>query len=199
MLFRSQMVKKPIIFVGNDYGATINTSAMLAKGIETYSLLNWGEFKKQLRVLRARKALANTRVLCVSRFGHDYSLHDANDSFVSLDKVTEKLGTKFRFANLHEVIDQIHEIDPTTNYTTPGRQQENINEEDMKFVNEVADELMKDADPCVMTKENMIPSVKMYQLVQKLLKVNECNAFTANCPDACSTCQIGRASCRERV
>ena len=188
----AQMVKKPIIFVGNDYGATINTSAMLAKGIETYSLLNWGEFKKQLRVLRARKALANTRVLCVSRFGHDYSLHDANDSFVSLDKVTEKLGTKFRFANLHEVIDQIHEIDPTTNYTTPGRQQENINEEDMKFVNEVADELMKDADPCVMTKENMIPSVKMYQLVQKLLKVNECNAFTANCPDACSTCRINK-------
>ena len=31
----AQMVKKPVIFVGNDYGATINTSAMLARGIET--------------------------------------------------------------------------------------------------------------------------------------------------------------------
>lgn len=188
----AQMVKKPIIFVGNDYGATINTSAMLAKGIETYSLLSWGQFKKQLRVLRARKALANTRVLCVSRFGHDYSLHDANDSFVSLDKVTEVLGTKFRFANLHEVIDQLHEIDPTTNYTTPGRTQENINAEDMEKVNAVIDELMSGADPCVMDRENMIPSVKMYQLVQKLLTVNECNAFTANCPDACSTCRINK-------
>ena len=98
-----------------------SSSAMLARGIETYSLLSWEQFRRQLRVLRARKALAETRVLCVSRFGRDYSLHDSNDSFVNLDKVTEVLGTKFRFANLHEVIDQIHEIDPTTNYTTPGR------------------------------------------------------------------------------
>ena len=188
----AQMVKKPVIFVGNDYGATINTSAMLAKGIETYSLLTWDQFRKQLRVLRARKALANTRVLCVSRFGHDYSLHDSNDSFISLDKVTEVLGTKFRFANLHEVIDQIQEIDPTTNYTTPGRKQENINAEDMVIVNEVIDELMTSADPCAMERENMIPSVKMYRLVQKLLEVNECNAFTANCPDACSTCRINK-------
>ena len=188
----AQMVKKPVIFVGNDYGATINTSAMLAKGIETYSLLTWDQFRKQLRVLRARKALANTRVLCVSRFGHDYSLHDSNDSFISLDKVTEVLGTKFRFANLHEVIDQIQEIDPTTNYTTPGRKQENINAEDMVIVNEVIDELITGADPCAMERENMIPSVKMYRLVQKLLEVNECNAFTANCPDACSTCRINK-------
>ncbi|MBR3244908.1 MAG: fucose isomerase [Parasporobacterium sp.] len=188
----AQMVKKPVIFVGNDYGATINTSAMLARGIETYSMLSWEQFKKTLRVLRARKALANTRVLCVSRFGHDYSLHDSNDSFISLDKVTEVLGTKFRFANLHEVIDQIQEIDPTTNYTTPGRQQLNINADDMVKVNEVIDDLMNNADPCAMERENMLPSVKMYQLVQKLLGANECNAFTANCPDACSTCRINK-------
>lgn len=163
-----------------------------ARGIETYSLLSWQQFQRQLRVLRARKALANTRVLCVSRFGHDYSLHDANDSFVSLDKVTEVLGTKFRFANLHEVIDQIQQIDPTTNYTTPGRLQENINDEDMEVVNAAIDELVSTADPCAMDCENMVPSVKMYRLVQKLLAVNECNAFTANCPDACSTCRINK-------
>ena len=163
-----------------------------ARGIETYSLLSWQQFQRRLRVLRARKALANTRVLCVSRFGHDYSLHDANDSFVSLDKVTEVLGTKFRFANLHEVIDQIQQIDPTTNYTTPGRLQENINDEDMEVVNAVIDELVSTADPCAMDCENMVPSVKMYRLVQKLLAMNECNAFTANCPDACSTCRINK-------
>ena len=188
----AQMVKKPVIFIGNDYGATINTSAMLARGIETYSFLTWDDFRKELRALRARKALSETRVLCVSRFGHDYSLHDANDSFISLDKVTEKLGVKFRYANLHEVIDQIHEIDPTTNYTTPGRKQENINAEDMEAVNAKIDELMAAGKPCTMERENMVPSLKMWRLVQKLLKVNECNAFTANCPDACSTCRINK-------
>ena len=167
----AQMVKKPVIFIGNDYGATINTSAMLARGIETYSFLTWDDFRKELRALRARKALSETRVLCVSRFGHDYSLHDANDSFISLDKVTEKLGVKFRYANLHEVIDQIHEIDPTTNYTTPGRKQENINAEDMEAVNAKIDELMAAGKPCTMERENMVPSLKMWRLVQKLLNV----------------------------
>lgn len=186
------IVRKPVIFIGNDYGAVINTTQMLARGLETYNMLTWDQFRKTLRVLRARKALNNTRLLYVSRFGHGYSQHDANDSFINFDKVTDVLGIKFRHANIHEVIDQLHEVDPTTNYTTPGRQQENINEEDMKIVNALADELIAGADPCVMDKENMIPSLKMYQLLQKLLVVNECNAFTAPCPDTCSTCRINK-------
>ena len=43
----------------------------------------------------------------------------------------------------------------------------------MVKVNAVIDELVSQADPCVMERENMVPSVKMYQLVQKLLKVND--------------------------
>lgn len=188
----AQMVKKPIAFVGNDFGMTINISAMKARGLEAYGFLNWDEARKQLRALRAKKALANTRVMCVSRFNGNLSYHCANDSFMDLEKVTKTLGTKFRYVNLHELIDQLQEIDPTTNYTTPGRLQENINEEDMKEINQLTDDLMNGAAECAMTKENMLPSMKMYYLIQKLMNKNECNAFTAVCPDACSTCRINK-------
>ena len=188
----AQHVKKPVAFVGNDFGMTINISAMRARGLEAYGFLNWDEARKQLRVLRAKKALENTRVLCASRFNGNLSYHCANDSFMDLEKVTRVLGTKFRYVNLHELIDQLHEIDPTTNYTTPGRLQENINAEDMKEIEQITDDLMNGAETCAMSRENMLPSVKMYYLIQKLMHKNECNAFTAVCPDACSTCRINK-------
>ena len=188
----AQLCKKPVAFVGNDYGMTINISAMKARGLECYGFRSWEEARHQLRALRAKKVLANLRVLCSTRFNGNLGYHCANDSFIDLEKVTAKLGTKFRYVNIHELIDQLQEIDPRTNYTTPGRLQENINAEDMVEVNRIIDELMKDADPCVMTKENMIPSLKMFYLVRKLMNKNECNAFTANCPDTCSTCRINK-------
>ena len=45
-----------------------------------------------------------------------------------------------------------------------------------KEVEKIVDELMNNAETLAMTKENMIPSVKMYYLIQKLMKANECNA-----------------------
>lgn len=188
----AQMVKKPIAFVGNDYGMTINTSAMLARGIECYAWRTWDEARMNLRVLRARKALAETRVMCVTRFNGNLSLQCANDSFIDLEKVHQVTGAKFRFVNLHELIDQLAEIDPTTNHTTPGRLQENINAEDMAEVSKIIDGLCDGAETLAMTKENMIPSVKMYRLIQKLMAKNECNAFTAPCPASCSTCRMNK-------
>lgn len=188
----AQMVKKPLAFVGNDFGMTINISALKARGLEAYGFFSWKEAGRQLNVLRAKKALANTRVLCVTRFNGNLSLQCANDSFIDLEKVHNVLGTKFRYANLHEVIDQIQEIDPTTNYNTPGRLQENINEKDMLELNQIIDDLVDGAQQCDMSREEIIPSMKMYYLVQKLMKKNECNAFTAPCPAACSTCRINK-------
>lgn len=188
----AQHVKKPCAFVGNDIGIIINMSAFKARGLECYAFMDWNDARRTLRVLRAKKALGETRVMCVNRFNGNLSYHCSSDSFIDLEKVTAKLGTKFRFVNLHEFIDQLQEIDPTTNYTTPGRVQENINEEDMKEINQIVDDLMNNAKECDMTRDDILRSVKVYYLEQKLMKKNECNAFTAVCPDACSTCRINK-------
>lgn len=188
----AQMLKKPCAFVGNDLGVTINASAMLARGIEAYAFLSWEDARKQLRILRARKVLAQTRVLCVSRFNGNISYHCSSDSFIDLERVTRTLGTKFRFVNLHEFIDQLQEIEPTENYTTPGRVQENINSEDRAEIDAITEQLMESAQECEMDREMLMRSVRVWWLEQKLMRKNECNAFTAVCPDACSTCRINK-------
>ena len=52
---------------------------------------------------------------------------------MNLEEITNRLGVKFRNINMHELFDQLKQVDPYTNPTTPGRKGHNINEEDVKL------------------------------------------------------------------
>lgn len=97
-----------------------------------------------MRVLRARKALASTRVMVVTRFNSSRSF-SSSDNLVDLNYVTEKFGVQFRYQNFHELMDMLTVRDPKTNPTLPGREACNLTEEDMKEVERLADELIAGA------------------------------------------------------
>lgn len=185
-------VQKPIILISNDVGISMYRTSLRARGCEVYSFLCWEDAKKTLNVLRARKILAETTVMCVTRFNGTLSEQSAADSFINLENVTKVLGTHFRMINIHEFIDQLEEIDPTTNHTLPGRPMNNINAGDMAEIEKIADELIGGAKECRMEKKHVITSLKAYKLIQKLLERYDCNAFTMPCPDACSTCRLNK-------
>lgn len=184
--------KKPIMLIGNDVGIAMYKTSLSARGCEVYSFLCWKDAVKTLHILRARKILSETCVMCVTRFNGTLSEQSAADSFMNLEKVTEKLGCHFRMINIHEFIDQLEEIDPTTNHTLPGRTMNNINADDMAEIEKLADELISSAEDCRISRENVIKSMKAYYLIQKLLVRYDCNAFTMPCPDACSTCRLNQ-------
>lgn len=184
------MAKRPIIVIGNDIGIVQNTATLLARGVDASTFMHWSDARQKFRILRAKKILSETRVMCISRFNGNRSSHCSCDSFVDLEKVTHTLGSKFRFVNFHEFVDQLQEIDPTQNYTTPGRRQENINEKDMAVIHTLADELISNATKCEIERDELIRSLKTYYLIQKLMEKNECNALSAICPDGCSTCRL---------
>lgn len=171
--------------------ATVNTSAVRARGLEAYGYRTWDELRRHMRVLRTRKALASTRVLVVSRFNSSRS-YSSSDNFVSLDDVTRKFGVQFRYQNLHELMDMLTVRDPKTNPSLPGREAFNLNEADMKEVERLADELIAGAKEVRMEKDKIIKTLKGYVLVQKLLKINDCNAYTMPCPDCCSTRRLNQ-------
>lgn len=52
------------------------------------------------------------------------------NNFVNLEEITNRLGVKFRNISVHELLDQLHEVDPYSNPTIPGRKGQNINAED---------------------------------------------------------------------
>ena len=85
-----------------------------------------------MRVLRARKALASTRVMVVTRFNSSRSF-SSSDNLVDLNYVTEKFGVQFRYQNFHELMDMLT-VRIRNNPTLPGREACNLTEEDMKEV-----------------------------------------------------------------
>ncbi|WP_102374207.1 hypothetical protein [Raoultibacter massiliensis] len=161
-------------------------AALRPRGFEGYSWIDWDSAIDGLKVLRARKALAKTRVLCIPRANSNNSL-SALDSFYDHSNVTEKLGVQFRYYNLHEFMDQTKNVDPMSNPTLPGRLCDNINDEDEAEIKRIADELISGAEECDMKPEDVYPSVRANYLVNKLLAKLECNAFAAPCPDMCAT------------
>ena len=108
-------------------------------------------------------------------------------NFVSLEHVTDKLGTQFTFVNLHELIDQTHIGKSGENYTLPGRAALNPTDDDVQEIEALADDLMGNAVECDMSREEVLNSGRFYITVKKMLDYYGCNAFAVPCPDACAT------------
>ena len=114
-------------------------SALRARGLEAYGELSWEDGIRRMHALRLRKVIANTSVLQAVR--HDSTSEITNNSFLSPNEVTMKLGTKFRGISLHELLDQIVAGDPLNNHCTPGRKGENPIEYPIIDAHEVLDQL----------------------------------------------------------
>ncbi len=182
-----QKTKKPIITIpGPQCMQTILVASTRARGLESYAYRTWEETLNFLEVLRGAKMLRETRVLCASRFGTTRSISDLGN-FVNLEKVTDMLGTQFTFVNIHELLDQTHIGKSGENYTLPGRKALNPDEDDVKEMEELADDLIGNAHECDMEREEVINSERFYITVKKMLDYYGCNAFAAPCPDACAT------------
>ena len=163
----AQRYKKPVaVMPAQCCEATVNTSAVRARGLEAYAYRTWDELRNHLRVLRVRKVLANARVMVVTRFNSSRS-YSSSDNFVNLNQVSEKFGCQFRYMNVHELMDQLVVRDPSTNPSLPGREAANLTEEDMKEVERLADELISGAKETRMDRAQVINSMKGYVLVQK--------------------------------
>ena len=192
MIDFAQKAKKPMVLVpGPQCMQTIMISACRSRGLEAYSFRTWEETNDFLDVLRVRKMLRNTRVLCAARFGTARSVSDMGN-FVNLEEVTDILGTQFSFVNIHELLDQTHIGKSGENYTLPGRKALNPTEEDVKEMEALADDLIGGAAECDMEREEVLNSLRFYVTVKKMLDYYGCNAFAAPCPDACATRRLNQ-------
>ncbi|WP_066649400.1 fucose isomerase [Christensenella timonensis] len=186
----AQRTKKPAAVVPTACCEVLALSAALSsRGLEFYAARTWPELATDLKALRLRKVLHNTNVLLSSRFNSTMSFSSV-DTFRSLDDVTAKLGVKFRYKNIHELLDQMSPAVEGGNPTTPGRETPDLTEEDMAEVKRLADEMTRDAKEVHVDREFLEKSLIAYVTVKKNLDMADCNAFTVPCPDVCSTRRI---------
>lgn len=182
----AQRIKKPILLAENALYSTITMAALLARGLEVYPTLTWQDIGSKLRVLRVRKALKESRVLLAPKGNSNISL-STTDSFLSLERVTEKFGVRFRYVDAHELLDQTRCVPPAANPTLPGRNGLNPNGEDLEEISKLTGDLISGAVECDMKEDDVFNSVKAFHTVKKLMEHHQCNAFSMPCPDVCAT------------
>ena len=179
-------IKIPIATMSSCCANYQNCATWRARGYEAYGFGSWEDAITRLRILRARKALRDTKVLLATRGDSTHSL-TVTEGFLCMEEVTRRLGTRFRYINVHELLDQTQRIPCDQNHTLPGKRMHNINSKDDTEINDVTDGLIGDALECTMSRDMVKRSVDAWYTVQKLLEANQCNAFTMPCADVCAT------------
>lgn len=159
----------------------------LRRGADIVFALDWPELKRKMLGVRAEKVVRTANILCATRFGSDKAMAGGTDSFDSLNQVTDKLGTHFRYVNVHELMDMMEELPEGGNHTTPGRETRNLTADEVAECERMADEIMGQASTCCIDKRFVVNSLKAYKVVDKLMDAYDCSGFTAPCPDMCST------------
>ena len=187
----SVLTKKPIMLLPPAYfplHADI-AAGMYARGQEVYVTRYWHECLEQLEILRVKKVLKNTKILCITRLGSS-DTPSAGDNLVDYNCATERFGVRFRFVNQHEFLDQTHVGQAENNPTLPSRTGLNPTEEEYEEIQKMADELINGAQECRMNREEVIHSFRAHYMIKKLLEHFECNAFCAPCPEMCASTRL---------
>jgi hypothetical protein len=179
--------KKPIIMNPSKSFGSLSAVASYGRGCDIIPCFDWPELRRTMELLRAQKCVSNANLLLAPRFNSTKAVAGGNDTFNNLMEVTEKLGTRFRYINVHELMDQMQPLPEGGNHTTPGRETPNITNEEIKELEAMADELMAGAEPCVIEKKFVLNSLIAWKQVQKNMDLYDCSGFVAPCPDACST------------
>ncbi len=179
--------KKPIAANPFKMFGQLCFASSVRRGADVIFALDWKELKSKLIGLLAEKIVRNANILCATRFGSDKAMAGGTDTFDNLNLVRDKLGTNFRYVNIHEMMDYMSPLPEGGNHTTPGRITNNITEEEIAQCEELADELMNGASFCNIEKKFVVNSLKAYKVVSKMMDYYDCSAFAAPCPDSCST------------
>ncbi len=179
--------KKPIAANPFKMFGQLCFGSSVRRGADVVFALDWPELKRKMLDVRAEKAVRTANILLAPRFDGTKAMVGGTDTFDSLTQVRDKLGTNFRFVNIHELMDMMEPLPEGGNHTTPGRKTMNLTDEDLAWCEAQADELMGGAQACQIERQYVINSFKAYKTVDKLMDYYDCAGFSAPCPDSCST------------
>jgi L-fucose isomerase-like protein len=94
----------------------------------------------------------------------------------NFDYLTKKYGIRFAFINAEEVLNAVTDLD----------------KKGIKVAEEIADDLIENAEFCCMDRKHIVTSAKYYVVVKRLLDKYECNAFTTPCSEICVTRRLNK-------
>ncbi len=158
----------PIITIGQ-VGAVDIVAYLRSRGMDAWAVYDVEDLNELLRLLYVRKALARTRVLIVTN--NNLLPLGVVSSIDDLTGLRMRFGVDHRLRTVEELLEHMRNLAP----------------EAAAEAEQLTRELIQGAEQSDMTFEQLLPSVRFYVAVKRMLEMYDCNAFTIPCFEICAT------------
>jgi hypothetical protein len=164
--------RKPVCILNNAGWAVDGPGGIRSLGVDAYHAHNWDEVFEVTRLMLARKAFANTRLLNITDFPNRVPWGVVSNN-TNLDAVKAKYGMGYEHMNYRNFFGYMDEIEQ--------------NKEMISYADDIAKKLLENSNSSNMTQENISKSVLFYLAVASMMRKQGCNAFTIECFELCSS------------
>jgi L-fucose isomerase-like protein len=151
---------------------SIDAAAHLrARGFEGYAALDYYELNKLIRYLKTRKVFQQTNILLVTNM--PMPAYSELSSVWDFDDLANRFGIGTKIINYGILIEEMERV---------------INSKDEeKRAQELADKVIKNAQGVYLDKKYVFNSAQFYCTVKNLMNKYNCNAFTIECWEFCTS------------
>jgi len=159
---------KPVISLGCCY-ATDPIAKLKEMGREAIGYIDLQHMKEKIHLLRAKKAIAQTKILSVIK--DDIVTVGVISCIRDLDVLETVYGIKFKFLESKELLAAVNALTET----------------ELAQARAITEDLVSHAESAAIDREYVLRNVKFYVAVKKYLEFYGCNAFTIPCFEICAT------------
>jgi len=168
----AETYRKPVIIMQAAGWAIDAAAAIRAKGLDGWYVQNWEQLDQILRILYARKAIQQTRILSVTNF-LTRPPRGVVSAITDFDKLKSQYGIKYENLNYQVFFKMMDQF-----VADEGFQKE---------ADVITEILVKNAVRSNMTPEDVKKSVLFYLTAKKVMDQYDCNAFLIECFELCSS------------
>jgi len=142
-----------------------------SKGQEIMVSANDKELAQHLRLLRARKVFRQTKVLFPTNRGLPAAC--SIGSVWNLEGLQKRLGVGVKVISYQELADEMNRVLNSAESTTEAER--------------LAADLLRRADKSFLDRKYVVKSYQFHRTVKNLMRRHQCNAFTIECFEFCSS------------
>ncbi len=168
----AERYNKPVCILQRNGWGVDGPAGIRNMGREGFHVTDWEQLYDLTRVLMARKAFANTRLLNVTNFPGRVPWGVVS-GITNLDDIKERYGMDYLSMDYKDFFGYMDMLENDRKTKTQA--------------NDIAKKLLENATSSTMDKESIAKSVMFYLTVTSMMEKQECNAFTIECFELCSS------------
>ena len=169
----AERYKKPVAIMQGAGWAVDMPARLRHEGLEGYHVHNYDELLRLGKLLHARKAFKNTKMLYVTNFPYQYPWGCTSSAVVNMDKIKDHYGFDYKFVDYEEFFGDMDQLVKDNKIAKKRKQ--------------AGQELLNNANSSNMTLQDIEKSLDFYFATLASMEKYHCNAFTIECHELCSS------------